>query len=157
VIDVLFVCLGNICRSPAAEGIFRRMIEAEGLADAISADSAGTAGWHVGQPPDSRAQAEARRRGVDISGLRGRQVSAADFERFDYVIALDDPNFQVLSGLCPPDRAGCVHGLLEFAPEAGRRDVPDPYYGGPESFRLSFDLIEAGARGLLEHIRRTRL
>ena len=152
-VSVLFVCLGNICRSPSAEGVFRHLVESEGLGDAIFIDSAGTGAWHVDSPPDRRAQAEARRRGIDIGNLRGREVAGNDFERFDYVIAMDDDNHHSLLRLCPRGREDRLHYMLDFGPRTGRRNVPDPYYGGPEGFALMFDLIEGAVAGLLADIR----
>lgn len=152
-VRVLFVCLGNICRSPTAHGVFAHLVEQEGLAEFIHVDSAGTHAYHVDEPPDPRAQAAAARRGVDLSTLRARKALAQDFEVFDYVIAMDRSNYEHLSGLCP---AGAEHKLrlfLTFAPEAGEDEVPDPYYGGTAGFERVLDLIEQAARGLLADIR----
>jgi len=157
VVNVLFVCLGNICRSPAAEGVFRALVEREGLADRIACDSAGTGSWHVGKAPDARMRAAAKRRGYDLDSLRGRQVTVGDFERFDYVLAMDGENLANLTVLCPPGREGRLGRLLDFAPGAGRRDVPDPYYGGADGFERVLDLVEAGAAGLLADIRARHL
>jgi protein-tyrosine phosphatase len=157
VVNVLFVCLGNICRSPAAEGVFRALVEREGLADRIACDSAGTGSWHVGKVPDARMRAAAKRRGYDLESLRGRQVTVGDFERFDYVLAMDGENLANLTVLCPPGREGRLGRLLDFAPGAGRRDVPDPYYGGADGFERVLDLVEAGAAGLLADIRARHL
>jgi Protein-tyrosine-phosphatase len=152
VVKVLFVCLGNICRSPSAEGVFRHLVDGAGLGDRILVDSAGTSDWNVGRSPDPRAQAATRRRGVDIASIRARQVTVEDLRRFDYVLAMDAANLFALTAMCPAD-AGCgVHMLLDFAPDAGRRDVPDPYYDGPAAFEAMLDLIELGAAGLLRHI-----
>lgn len=156
-VNVLFVCLGNICRSPAAEGVFRALVERQGLDGRVACDSAGTGSWHVGKAPDSRMQAAARRRGIELKALRGRQVTAADFERFDYVLAMDGENLANLRALCPPGREGRLGRLLDFAPGVGRRDVPDPYYGGAEGFERVLDLVEAGAEGLLADIRARHL
>jgi protein-tyrosine phosphatase len=157
VVNVLFVCLGNICRSPAAEGVFRSLVEREGLADRIACDSAGTGSWHVGKAPDARMRAAAKRRGYDLDSLRGRQVTAGDFERFNYVLGMDGENLANLSILCPKGREVRLGRLLDFAPEVGRRDVPDPYYGGADGFERVLDLVEAGARGLLADIRARHL
>ena len=154
-VKVLFVCLGNICRSPTAEGVFRALLEREGLSAHISTDSAGTAAYHVGSPPDSRAQAEALRRGVDISDLRGRQANVGDFRQFDYVLAMDTENHRNLMAICPPDSEERLHMFLDFAPQVGRRDVPDPYYDG--RFDTVYDMIEAAAEGLLADIRAKHL
>lgn len=146
---ILFVCMGNICRSPTAEAVVREMArrEAEGLA--LELDSAGTHGYHAGDPPDERSIQAARRRGIDMSGLRARQVEALDFERFDLVLAMDEAVYGRLAGLAPQGRAERLRLFLEFAPELGLRDVPDPYYGGPAGFEEVLDLVEAGARGLI--------
>lgn len=156
-VRVLFVCTGNICRSPTAEGLFRHLVEAEGLGGVIEVDSAGTGGWHVGDPPDRRSQEAARRRGVDLSGQRARQVTAEDFAAFDYVVALDRGHFQALSRLAPDGRRDRLHLFLRHAPDLGLEDVPDPYYGGANGFEHVLDLVERGCRGLLEHIRKTDL
>ena len=150
-VAVLFVCLGNICRSPTAEGVFRKLVEAQGLADRIQIDSAGTSDWHIGQPPDRRAIEAARVRGIDLRGLRGRQASAADFEQFDYIIAMDHENYANLAYLAGPDQQHKLHLLLDFAKDVSEVEVPDPYYGG--GFPQVFDLIENASRGLLAHIR----
>ena len=152
-IGVLFVCMGNICRSPTAEGVFRHLLRQSELAPHVHTDSAGTHAYHVGEPPDPRAQATARRRGIDIGDLRARRVTPEDFHRFHYVLAMDEDNYGVLARICPPGREDRLRLFLEFAPEAGLREVPDPYYGGGEGFERVFDLVEAAARGLLEDIR----
>lgn len=152
-VKVLFVCLGNICRSPTAEGVFRTLLEREGLNGEIVCDSAGTYSGHAGQPPDSRMTRAAALRGVDLSGLRARNVTRADFDRFDYVVAMDQDNYNDLSRLCPPDYKGRLARMMEFAPQLGRREVPDPYYGGADGFELVLDLIEEAAQGLLADIR----
>jgi protein-tyrosine phosphatase len=154
-VNVLFVCLGNICRSPSAEGLFRALVVREELSGRIAVDSAGTGDWHIGKPPDRRAQAAARRRGVDISGLRARQAGPADFRRFDYVLAMDRDNHADLAGVCPPGEEHRLALLLDFAPEIDLDDVPDPYYGGAEDFEVMLDLIEFASTGLLSHIRQT--
>jgi len=154
-IKVVFVCLGNICRSPTAEGAFRALVEREGLAGRIAVDSAGTGAWHLGEAPDPRAQAAARRRGVDISGIRARKATKADFGAFDYVLAMDRDNLAALKKLCPPGEEHRLGLLLDYAPEAATRDVPDPYYGGGQGFERVLDLIETASRGLLAHIRKT--
>lgn len=154
-VNVLFVCLGNICRSPTAEGVFRNLVEREGLADRIAIDSAGTHAYHIGEPPDSRAQAEAKRRGIDISGLRGRQARPGDFEQFDYVLAMDSENHRNLLAICPMDSEHKLHMCLDFAKNVGRKDVPDPYYEG--GFDRVYDMIEDAAHGLLADIRANHL
>ena len=152
-VSVLFVCLGNICRSPTAEGVFRRVCQEQGVADQIRIDSAGTANWHAGKPPDARAVMAAKARSVDISGLRARQATAADFYDFDFVIAMDDSNVEDLEILRPADASAELHRFLAFAGSDALRDVPDPYYGGDEAFEQVLDLITEASRGLLNHLR----
>jgi protein-tyrosine phosphatase len=149
---LLFVCLGNICRSPMAEGVFRRVAAEEGVLDLFEIDSAGLGDWHVGQAPDTRAQAAARRRGMDISGQSARQVSRADYERFDLLLAMDSSNFEELTQLAPQSARAKVRRFLDFAPHAGTNDVPDPFYGGKEGFDHALDLIEEASRGLLAEL-----
>mgnify|MGYP001560948643 FL=1 len=156
-VRVLFVCLGNICRSPTAEGVFRKQVAEQGLAEVIEIDSAGTHAYHVGAPPDARAQHAARRRGIDLSGLRGRQATADDIESFDYVLAMDRENYENLLGICPPGHEPKVRLFMEFAPLRPEEEVPDPYFGGPSGFDRVLDMIEEAAAGLLEDIRRHRL
>ncbi|MEZ5540758.1 MAG: low molecular weight protein-tyrosine-phosphatase [Pseudomonadota bacterium] len=152
-IKVLFVCMGNICRSPTAQGVFARHVAETSLADRIRIDSAGTHAYHIGEPPDSRASAAAQRRGVDLSDQKARRVDAADFEEFDYVLAMDESNYEDLASLCLPEQRAKLHLFLDFAPELGVREVPDPYYGGTTGFERVLDLIEAASRGLLAKIR----
>jgi protein-tyrosine phosphatase len=154
VVNVLFVCLGNICRSPSAEAVFRAMVREAGLDGTVAADSAATASWNVGRPPDARARSEARRRGIEMPPRRARRVEVGDFARFDYVLAMDRGNHAELAARCPADASHRLGLFLDFAPDAGRREVPDPYNGGREDFERMFDLIEVGSRGLLDHIRR---
>lgn len=151
-VRVLFVCLGNICRSPTAEGIFREMVRGRGLEGRIQHDSCGTGDWHVGDPPDTRAQAEARRRGIDISDLRGRHVRRQDFADFDYVLAMDDDNHADLRRLCPPEFGARLHRAVDFAPETGATHVPDPYYGGAQGFARVYELLSSICEGLLARI-----
>lgn len=150
---VLLVCLGNICRSPTAEGIVRHKLSQAGLADRVEVDSCGTGGWHVGQPPDSRAQEAAARRGFDLSALRARQLTEEDFERFDYILAMDQNNLQILNQRRPGACRARIGLLLDYAGYQDR-PVPDPYYGGEWGFEEVLDLVEAGAEGLVEDIRR---
>jgi len=152
-VKVLFVCTGNICRSPTAEGVFRAMVDATRLSGRIAADSAGIANYHIGEPPDERSQAAALARGIDLSGQCGRQVTQGDFRDFDYVVAMDRTHQEELLHLCPPDRTHRVKLLLDYAPQAGTKDVPDPYYGHHDGFNHVLNLIEAGAAGLLQEIR----
>jgi low molecular weight protein-tyrosine phosphatase len=151
---LLFVCLGNICRSPTAEGVMRKLVADEGLALQIEIDSAGTGGWHVGEPPDARASAAAREAGVVLEGS-ARQVSLGDFERFDMILAMDGSNLQALTRLAPDERGAAKVVLLrEFDPRgAGDLDVPDPYYGGEDGFERVLELVQAACAGLLEHVR----
>lgn len=151
---VLFVCLGNICRSPTAQGVFEKLVADKGLAGRVEVDSAGTHAYHQGEPPDERAQMEAARRGVDLSGQRARAVTEQDFERFDYILAMDGSNLSILQSRCPPEHRDRVHRFLDFAEDVDERDVPDPYYGGQDGFGRVLNLVEAGARGLLAHIER---
>ena len=152
-LKVLFVCTGNICRSPTAEGVFRAMVDATRLSSRIHTDSAGIANYHIGKPPDERSQAAALARGIDLSGQRGRQVVQDDFMNFDYIVALDQTHHQELLHLCPLDKAHRVKLLLDYAPQMGTKDVPDPYFSHNDGFTQALDLIEAGAAGLLQEIR----
>ncbi len=154
-VNVLFVCLGNICRSPTADGVFRQRVQAAGLQQQIGVDSAGTGDWHVGRAPDSRALAAAAKRGYDLSGLRARQVADKDFAEFHYVLAMDKSNLSHLRRLAPAHYAGHVGLFLDFAPHLGLREVPDPYYGGHQGFEQVLDLVEAACDGLLTHIQQT--
>lgn len=156
-VKVLFVCMGNICRSPTAHGVFRTLLEREGLSHLIATDSAGTHAYHVGNPPDKRAQATALGRGVDLSDLVARRVEAEDFEAFDYVLAMDQDNYISLCEICPDQHVDKISLLMDFAPGMRTREVPDPYYGGSSGFDRVFDLVEAAAEGLLEEIRRRHL
>ena len=144
--------MGNICRSPTAEGVFRHLVEQEGLADRIFIDSAGTGDWHVGAPPDARACKAAATRGYDLTSLRGRQVTPQDFADFDYVLAMDDENARTLKRLAPRGHAHKLRYFTEFG-STGAHGVPDPYAGGPQGFELVLDLVEDAAQGLLRHIR----
>ncbi|MBD2859076.1 low molecular weight phosphotyrosine protein phosphatase [Spongiibacter sp. KMU-158] len=155
-VSVLFVCLGNICRSPTAHGVFEQMLLEQGLAEQVEVDSAGTGDWHIGRPPDARMQAAAKQRGYDLSHLRARQVSAQDFHNFDYVLAMDKSNFSDLQAMQPHNSRGKLSLFLDFAPQQHLREVPDPYYGGEAGFYEVIDLVEAAAQGLLNDIRQTR-
>lgn len=150
---VLLVCLGNICRSPAAEGVLRVKAGARGLALEVS--SAGTGGWHEGEPPDPRMLAAAMRRGYDLSAQRARQVAPADFAAFDYVLAMDRRNLADLTALAGPSRRAGLKLFLDFSP-GPVRDTPDPFYGGAEDFELALDIIEAGADEFLDHLEGVR-
>ena len=153
-VRVLFVCMGNICRSPTAEGVFRKLHRELAPAIEIQVDSAGTHAYHLGDRPDPRSLAAALQRGVDISGHRGRQATPSDFYDFDYVIAMDSENLRHLRALRPKKDAKAELKLLLDYADAGIRDVPDPYYGGSGGFERVLDLVEQGGRGLLAHIRR---
>jgi low molecular weight protein-tyrosine phosphatase len=159
VTSVLFVCLGNICRSPTAHGVFETLRDQRALSHSIEVDSCGTGAWHVGEPPDRRATAEARKRGYDLSHLRARQVEAADFDRFHYILAMDRQNLADLQSMCPVDYAGHLGLFLPFAgaPAAVADEipdeVPDPYYGGDEGFARVLDMVERASEGLLREIR----
>lgn len=145
---ILFVCLGNICRSPMAEGVFRQVVGSHGAGDRFLIESAGMGSWHVGEPPDARAQEAARRRGIDISAQRARRVADDDFQRFGLILAMDDSNRNGLLRLAPEPHQAKVRLFLEFAPGADRQDVPDPYYGELDGFEQVLDLIETASDGL---------
>ena len=152
-VKVLFVCLGNICRSPTAQGVFEALLQREGLAGRVQVDSAGTQAYHVGKPPDARAQQAALRRGVDLSGQRARRVRPEDFLEYDYILAMDRSNYEDLRSECHPEYEERIRLFLEFSGTSGPQDVPDPYYGGAQGFEQVLDLIEAAAEGLLADIR----
>lgn len=156
-IKVLFVCLGNICRSPTADGIFRKLIADAGLNDQVQVDSAGTAGWHIGRAPDARTVAAAKNRGYDLSELRARQVSKMDFFEYDYILAMDNANLGDLNSLKPANYTGHLGLFLAFSEQDQYREVPDPYHGGSEGFELVLDLVEDAAQGLLNDIRKHKL
>ena len=149
---VLFVCLGNICRSPTAHGVFQKLVDERGLSHAIEIDSAGTGDWHVGRSPDTRTQTAARQRGYDLSPLRARQVIVQDFHIYDFILAMDDSNLADLKRMVPAEFAGHLGLFLEFARKHNVREVPDPYYGGNDGFTLVLDMVEDAAEGLLEKI-----
>jgi protein-tyrosine phosphatase len=151
---VLFVCTGNICRSPTAHGVFLQQLEQAGLNHRVEVDSAGTHGYHRGEPPDERSIAHAAQRGYDLSTLRARRVEAVDFERYDLILAMDRGHLELLSERCPSAHA---HKLQRFTTWCRRHDgldVPDPYYGGAAGFEAVLDLIEDGCTGLLTHVRK---
>lgn len=152
-VKVLFVCLGNICRSPTAEGVFRKQVTEAGLHEIIQIDSAGTHAYHVGEPPDKRAQETAARRGIDLSQLRGRRATAEDLDEFDYILAMDYENLENLHAIAAEHHKDRIRLFLEFAEDLGVREVPDPYYGGPSGFDRVLDMIEEASAGLLNEIR----
>ncbi|GGY71412.1 phosphotyrosine protein phosphatase [Cellvibrio zantedeschiae] len=155
-VKVLFVCLGNICRSPTAEGIFQKMVNDSGLGKRIQIDSAGTANWHQGRAPDSRTIAAAKIRNIDLSVLRARAVKAIDFDEFDYILAMDKNNLAHLEDLKPADYAGHLGLFLAFGKQTKYLEVPDPYHGGSDGFELVLDLVEDAAAGLLEAIQKNK-
>lgn len=150
---ILFVCLGNICRSPTAEAVFRALAAREAPDLEVSIDSAGTADYHVGSAPDARAQEAARRRGYDMSARRARTVEPRDFERFDLILAMDRSNWSSLRRAAPRSARERVRLFLEYVPDSDVLEVPDPYYGGPNGFEEVLDLIETASRALLRHLR----
>jgi protein-tyrosine phosphatase len=154
-IGVLFICMGNICRSPTAEVVFRHYVESAGLAESILIDSAGTHDYHIGHPPDLRTQLAAAQRGYDMSSLRGRQVVSQDIKRFDYVLAMDNANLAILRYLAPRDCKKHPGLFLDYARHHREREVPDPYFGGEEGFERVLDMVEDAAQGLLQHIQKT--
>ena len=153
--SILFVCMGNICRSPTAEGVFRSVVEDAGMSGTISVDSAGTHAYHTGEPPDRRAQAAANRRGYVLADIRARRVEDADFYEFSYIVAMDNLNLVTLQDRYSPEASAQLKLFLDFAEQA-ERDVPDPYYGGAAGFERVLDLVEEASHGLLEHIRRQK-
>jgi protein-tyrosine phosphatase len=152
-VKILFVCLGNICRSPTAEAVFRAIAARDAPDLTVEVDSAGTAGYHIGAPPDPRTISAAHRRGYDMSPLRARVVEPRDFELYDLILAMDRENLSALHRRAPAHTRERVRLFLEFAPDAGVTEVPDPYYGGPNGFEEVLDLIEAASNGLLQHLR----
>lgn len=155
-IRVLLVCMGNICRSPTAEGVLRAHVERAGMADEVEIDSAGTHAYHVGEPPDPRSQKAAARRGYRLEHLRGRRVATADFLRFDLILAMDRSNLAMLKEACPPEEQHRLGLLLDYARNQGEDEVPDPYYGGPDGFERVLDLIEDACTGLIEELRKRK-
>jgi len=152
-VTVLFVCLGNICRSPTADAVFRKLLADQGLTDRIDVDSCGTGDWHIGKAPDQRAQAAARERGYDLSVLRARTVHIKDFEQYDHILAMDENNLRDLLTMAPLHHHGKIRLFLEHAPKSGLTAVPDPYYDGVDGFEHVLDLVEEACHGLLEQIR----
>ena len=151
-VGVLFVCMGNICRSPTAHGVFQALVDEQDLGHAIRVDSAGTHSYHVGSPPDPRSQSTARARGVDLSGLRARRFESADFRQFEYLLAMDTGNLADMNAIRPDDAVTSAELMLRYAERFTQREIPDPYYGN-DGFELVYDMVEDAARGLLRHIR----
>ncbi|VAW47103.1 Low molecular weight protein tyrosine phosphatase [hydrothermal vent metagenome] len=155
-VSVLFVCLGNICRSPTAHGIFRNLVKESGLEENIEIDSAGTAAFHIGKEPDARSMQVAKERGIDMSDLRARQVNLGDFYQYDYVLAMDEANFFNLKEMALPEHYDKIQLFLEYTSEYSGTEVPDPYYGGAQGFDHVFDLVASASQGLLQHIQRNQ-
>jgi protein-tyrosine phosphatase len=155
-VRILFVCMGNICRSPTAEAVLRALAARQAPGLGLEIDSAGTHGYHVGHAPDERSQQVARAHGVELSGLRARQLTVADFDTFDLLLVMDRDNLEFARAMAPHGRRERVRLLLDFAPDQPLREVPDPYYGGPSDFERVYALAEEAARGLLGHLCRAR-
>lgn len=151
-IKILFVCMGNICRSPTAEAVFDHLVSAEGHDGWITIDSAGTHAYHVGESPDSRSQSAARARGIDMSSQRARRVEVDDFDRFHYVLAMDKSNYNDLKRLASPEQRKRLHLFMDFASDWDVNEVPDPYYGGSHGFERVLDMVASASEGLLEDI-----
>lgn len=156
-VNVLMVCMGNICRSPLAHGLFEELVKREGLSDRIRVDSAGTHAYHVGEPPDPRSQQTAQRHGIDLSTQRARRVALHDFEKFDFILAMDRDNYRILINSAPAEHQHKIRLFLEFAPQRSEEEVPDPYYGGPDGFDRVYEMVEAAASGLMADIRNHHL
>jgi protein-tyrosine phosphatase len=154
-VRVLFVCTGNICRSPISQGVFENILRREGLEEEVFVDSAGTGTWHVGSPPDMRAQRSAGLRGLDLGAQRARKISPEDCDDFDYILTMDEENFSAVLALCRGSTM--VRPFLDFAPDLPEREVPDPYHGGPDGFEHALDLVEEASEGLLDDIRERHL
>ncbi|WP_293931716.1 low molecular weight protein-tyrosine-phosphatase [Iodobacter sp.] len=152
-VKVIFVCTGNICRSPTADGVMRQWVKDAGLSHAIEVDSAGTQNYHIGEPPDRRAQSHAQKRGFDLSFLRARSVQQSDFAEFDWILAMDNGHLKDLQRQCPPEYQSRVKLFLSFAPVPTQSEVLDPYYGGAAGFEAVLDQVEAGCAALLNHIK----
>jgi len=151
-VRVLFVCMGNICRSPTAHGVFQSLVAADGLESSIFVDSAGTHGYHTGSPPDERSQATARAHGVDLSGLRARRFASADYREFDYLLAMDRGNLADMQAIRPAGGSASAELMLAYSTRFRDREIPDPYYGN-DGFELVFEMIDDASRGLLRQIR----
>jgi len=153
-IRVLFVCMGNICRSPTAEGVFAALVQSENIDDRFEIDSAGTHAYHVGDAPDLRAQKAAKDRGVDLSKLRARKVIVGDYQDFDYLLVMDDDNYEIVMEFCPEEYKHKVKHFLEYAPHLETREVPDPYYGGSYGFERVLDMVEDASLGFLNTVKK---
>jgi protein-tyrosine phosphatase len=154
-IKVLFVCMGNICRSPTAEGVFAKLLKEQNLDAHFAIDSAGTHAYHVGEPPDLRAQHAASERDIEITHLRARKVIMDDFEGFDYLLAMDDDNYAALMDVCPDEYKNKINYFLDYAPQLDVREVPDPYFGGKYGFERVLDMVEAASAGFLSMVQKT--
>ncbi len=154
-IKVLFVCMGNICRSPTAEGVFSSLVESEHCAESFVIDSAGTHAYHVGEAPDLRAQKAASERGVDLSAIKARKVVMADFEDYDYLLAMDQDNYQILKDACPEDHLHKLKYFLQYAPHVDTLEVPDPYYGGKYGFERVLNMVEEASVGFLDSLKQS--
>ena len=152
---MLFVCMGNICRSPTAEGVFTKLVAEKNLSSQFTIDSAGTHAYHVGSPPDRRAQQMALKRGVELQQLRARKIHSSDFLYFDYILVMDDENYSRVIADCPEEYRDKVKYLLDYAPQIGVRQVPDPYYGEKDGFERVLDMVEAASVGFLEALHKT--
>ena len=157
IIKVLFCCMGNICRSPTAHGVFEHLLKEQGLVAEVEVDSCGTHAYHIGDPPDRRSQEVSEQRGISLSHLRARRVEMSDFEYYDYVLAMDNDNMEILGSMSPSPHAEKIHLFLDFAPSRSEDEVPDPYYGGPNGFDIVLDMIEVASQGLLDDIRQRHL
>ena len=153
-VKILFVCMGNICRSPTAEGVFRHLVTKMNMNSMIESDSAGTHAYHVGEQPDRRAQMAAKQRGIDLSDLRARRVMLADYESFDYILAMDNDNYNILVSQSPAHAKPKIKLFMDFAVQRNEQEVPDPYYGGQRGFDIVYEMVEAASQGLLEDIKK---
>lgn len=151
-VKVLFVCMGNICRSPTAHAVFRKLVTEEGLSGCIEVDSAGTHAFHVGNPPDQRSMQTAQQRGIEMQDLRARKVEFSDLIEFDYVLVMDGANYDIVADMADSQLRSKVELFLRYAPEVAEDYVPDPYYGGAQGFEQVFDMVEKASRGLLQAI-----
>jgi protein-tyrosine phosphatase len=156
-VRILFICMGNICRSPTAEAVFRQLVKRKSMETRFHADSAGTIGFHTGEPPDKRATQHAAKRGYDLTKLRARQINQPDYEFFDYVLAMDQENLAWLQKQCPNEHKSKLRLFLDFSEKYAGRDVPDPYYGNGNGFEIVLDMAEDGARGLIAHLQENEL